>query len=379
MGPHPSGACDPEDGQAVRPALIEYLRERLNDPVLDFAEVPARVLGGNETWVYAFRLARPPDPAWQLPLILRILRPHLDPESVRAEGVLQRLLAEQGFPVPEVLDFDLRPARLGGPFQIMTRVPGTPLLHGFDDPAEREGQGLFFQQLRAGLGNLVFGPWTRLLAETHARLHELDATGLPDRLRDAGTDPGFYGLDRRLDGIEACVDDHRLEGLRPSLDWLRNHRPGADVALSICHGDLFANQVFAEGARITGVIDWSRGLLAPAELDVGLVVTGMDCVALEIPVPAAWVAEGAHRMIASGFLRRYRRLRFVDPDRLRYGGALRCVEMLVDVSRLRRIRSGLAEGLAAANPYDSRRGVGLLSRYLRRAVGVSVSLPEAVA
>jgi len=363
----------------VRRALIGHLRARLGDPSLAFSEPPARILGGDHTWVYRFRLARPPDPAWQPPLVLRILRPHLDPESVRAESVLHRLLAGGGLPVPEVLDFPVEPGRLGGPYQIMTRVPGAPLLHGFDDPSERGGEGLFLQQLRAGMGKLLFGPWPHLLAEAHARLHALDAAGLAEGLRDAGADPDWFGLGRRLDQLDARVHEHRLEGLRPGLEWLRSHRPGPDAGRSICHGDLFANQVFAQAGRITGVIDWSRALVPPPELDVGIVATGMDCVALEIPVPLAWVAEGAHRFVASGFLHRYRRLRPVDPDRLRYGGALRCVEMLVDVSLLRLARRGGGGGRLGVNPYDSRRGVGLLAGYLRRTLGESVSLPPTVA
>jgi aminoglycoside phosphotransferase (APT) family kinase protein len=372
----PSAACDPADPAAVRHALIGYLLSRLGEPALDFADPPARILGGDHTWVHGFRLTGPVAPPWRAPLILRILRPTLDPESVRAETVLHGVLADQGYPVPEVLDFELAPARLGGPFQIMTRVPGAPLLHGFDDPDERGGEGLFSQQLRAGLGKMLFSPWPRLLAETHARLHELDTSDLPARLRGAGSDPTWFDLERRLATLRERIDHHALDGLRPVADWLRGQRPGPDVALRVCHGDLFANQVLAERGRVSGVIDWSRATLAPAELDVGVVAVGMDCVALEIPVPLAQLAEGAHRLIASGFRRAYRRRRRVDPRWFRYGGAFRCAEMLVEVSILRLVRSGRVEGSPGPNPYDSRRGVRLLARYLRRAVGVAVSVPE---
>lgn len=370
MQEKPSRFCDPQDAAAVSKGLITHLRAHLGDASVTFAEQPTRILGGNQTWVYGFRLAAPGG-TWGSPLILRILRGSVDPETVRAESILHRVLLEQGFPVPEVLDFNLAPEQLGGPFQIMTRVRGAPLLHGFDDPEERQGEGLFLQHLRAGLGNALFGPWPRLLAETHARLHALDAEPLVARLRDAGSDPGWFGLERRLAQVETRIEQHDLDGLRPALDWLRKSQPRPETPLSICHGDLFPNQVLSEGGEVTGVIDWSRAVLAPAAVDVGLVSVGMDCVVLELPAPLSPMAEAVHRRVASGFVRRYRRLRPLEPELFRFGGALRCVEMLIEVSILRLARSGRFDGDPGPNPYDSKRGVDRLLRYLRRVMGIA--------
>ena len=49
---------DPSCPHQVAAALAAWLRCTLEAPALDFAEPPRRLLGGNRTFVYAFRLAR---------------------------------------------------------------------------------------------------------------------------------------------------------------------------------------------------------------------------------------------------------------------------------------------------------------------------------
>ena len=82
-------------GQApdsIERPLHELLRARLARPELDFAEKPTRLLGGNHTFVYTFRLSGAPDP-WNRPLVLRMLRAHRVADEVVFESALQNALS----------------------------------------------------------------------------------------------------------------------------------------------------------------------------------------------------------------------------------------------------------------------------------------------
>jgi hypothetical protein len=60
--------------------LLEYLRSTLGDATLDYAEPPARIVGGYDTAIYALRLTAAPG-EFGRPLILRVFRD--DTEAVR--------------------------------------------------------------------------------------------------------------------------------------------------------------------------------------------------------------------------------------------------------------------------------------------------------
>ena len=71
--------------------LLEYLRARLGDPALDFAEAPASVSGGFDTRIFAFRL-RGAARAYAGPLILRLFGARDHPARALREAVTQNEL-----------------------------------------------------------------------------------------------------------------------------------------------------------------------------------------------------------------------------------------------------------------------------------------------
>lgn len=95
---------------------------------------PTRIYGGFDTAIFGFTLDAVP-PQWQGPLILRFSRPGVDPQRVKLETVVQNTLAGMGYPAPAVLETELDPDILGGPFMVMRRVRGQTLAH------EAEGLG----------------------------------------------------------------------------------------------------------------------------------------------------------------------------------------------------------------------------------------------
>jgi aminoglycoside phosphotransferase (APT) family kinase protein len=345
MSTWPSNEMDPEQSQTLAPALLGLLRARLGEQV-EFEEAPRRLLGGNQTFVHAFRLART-KPPWDAPLVLRILRPHRDESEVLFETVVQNALAPLA---PRVLLYDLDPTLLGGAFQIMERAPGRALLMG-EVGQDTQGLGML-RTFVVGCREAAFGAWPRLLAETHARLHALPSEPMVHALDAVGMGERV-SLARRIDRIEGPVEELGLVELRPAVAWLRESEPTLPGERVVCHGDLFPNQVFVESGRVTQVIDWADVILAPQEYDVGTICAGIE----SLPLPGLGALQ---RNLAQRFRSSYERLRPVDPKAFRFGAVARIGRTMVSLA-LHKAGRG-----PAPVPYDRPGGARRLSTQLRR-------------
>ena len=345
MSTRPSGEIDPGQSQTLAPALLGLLRARLGEQT-GFEEAPRRVVGGNQTFVHTFRLART-KPPWDGPLILRILRPHRDDAEVLFETVVQNTLAPLA---PRVLLHDLDPTLLGGAFQIMERARGRALLMG-EVGQDTQGLGML-RTIASGFGEAAFGAWPRLLAETHARLHALPTESLLNALDGVGMGEQV-NLARRIDRIEGPAEELGLTELHPVVAWLRENEPTLPGQRVICHGDLFPNQVFMENGHVTQVIDWADVTLAPPEFDLGVICAGIE----SLPLPGLGALQ---RNLARRFRSSYERLHPVDPETFRFGAVARIGCTMVSLA-LHRTGRG-----PAPVPYDRRGGARRLSAHLKR-------------
>ena len=332
-------------------ALAAHLRRTLGAPGLSFAERPEPLRGGNRSFVYGFRLAGVQAP-FDTPLVLRILRDGAG--DVRREATLHDALLAQGFPVPCILAHCEGDEILGGPFQILERLSGEPLLRGFD-ASEQVSAGLWGPSLR-NLGHALFGAWPEALAGIHARLHRLDPHAVREALDRAGFDPRESGLETCVAKLESSVGALGLDGLGRGVSWLRHGLRRLPGSLALCHGDLFPNQVFATDTALSGVLDWSDALLAPPEIDLGITKAGLETLPI-LAGPWTRTSRSLLRHLARRFLSAYAARRSVEPTALRFGEALRCVSGLVAIAE----RRGAAGGRSARpNPYDSAAGVRAL-------------------
>ncbi len=347
---------DPRCPNEVADALLGYLRSSLQLPGLGWGDPPERLHGGCQTYVYGFRLdgAHPP---FDGRLVLRMIRGTRNDINVRVEAIIQDTLIEQGYPTPCVLACVEDPAWLGGPFQIMERVSGRPLLLDDFDPEA----GSILSSLLHNLGSAreeLFGDWPRRLAHLHADLHELDAGALCAALHAAGHPPSWVSLEGRLARLEASVRESSVDALLPALEWLHDMRPGPDTKTSILHGDFFPNQVLRDGAAISGVIDWSDTLIGPAEIDVGIVKAGLMTLPLPLPSFLKRPGERLTKWFADRFVSAYAESRPIDERWLVYGEVLRCFCCLVAVdSRRRALAAGSRAENIPFNPFDHPSGV----------------------
>ena len=90
------------DENQIKESVLEHIRAERSVPSLSFAEDPARLMGGFDTLVYAFRLAgAPTDLAG--PLVLRVFPGPGGVGQASKEAIFQNAVASSGFPVPKVI------------------------------------------------------------------------------------------------------------------------------------------------------------------------------------------------------------------------------------------------------------------------------------
>jgi aminoglycoside phosphotransferase (APT) family kinase protein len=287
-------------------------------------------------------------------LILRVLNLIHDPVRALRERATQNALAALGYPVPRVLSACADRAPLGAGFLVMERAAGRPLL-----AARRTGVG-------------------RTLAETHARLHALNAEALLRALDDEGRAAGWsfdrdaVGFESHLASLERRIRQAGLTGLADGMRWLLTRQPAERAARVICHGDFHPQNLLAEGGRVTAVLDWPNVVVAPPEYDVAMtraILTQSPINLLPVPVALRPLAAAGRRLVAARYVAVYRRLRPLDRTRLPYAEAAACMRGLVRAAEAR------VAGDATANPLDlSSYGERLAARF-GRASGVPVALP----
>ncbi len=356
---------DPADADQIEAALCGALAERLDSVDVELEGPPERLYGGNQSWVWAFAL-RGGKPPFDGPLVLRILRPHVNPATVRREACLHDALRSADYPVPAVLLHAAGGEPFGRAYQVIPRLSGRPMILG-DLDSEDVNRLRTLWVLLPELGRTLFGAWPGQLATLQRRLHTIDAPLIADALAGDGFDPEELALVRHLAQLRAEVEELSLAELAPALDWLESRLPDTDLRL--CHGDFFPNQVFMHGAAVEGVIDWSEAIFAPVEFEVGVVVAGL----VTLPVPTGPPLRALVRRLARQYLSAYDEQHRLDPERLRWAEACRCIALLVSVARNRAARAGSSLHHEIPHPYDSATGVRLLTNHLWQKTGQALS------
>src|SRR5262249_61516588 len=102
--------------------LLRHLRGHLGTSSLDYAESPARILGGFDTFIYGFSLRGAPGHLSGR-LILRLYRTDTDPRQACFESTLQNVLAAGGYPSPPGFLVGGAGGGLGPAFVVMPRGP----------------------------------------------------------------------------------------------------------------------------------------------------------------------------------------------------------------------------------------------------------------
>jgi aminoglycoside phosphotransferase (APT) family kinase protein len=350
---------------AITKRLLYHLTRAFGCPDAVYLVEPVRIQGGFDAAIFGFTLDRVP-PHLAGPLILRLGHANADPGRVKLETVVQNTLAEMGFPAPRVMVTESDPGVLGGPFMVMTRLPGQPLAHGIEGFG---AESSLIRQLQL-LFNLptilarIIDQWV----DMQIRLHRLPAEPLLRAVTTAGIDVGAITLEGQFARLRTIVERYALTGLEPGLAWLNNHRLPQPREAVICHGDFHPLNILADKNQPTGVIDWANAVIAEPAMDVGSAIANISAVPLSLP----WALRVAAHTVIGAALRRYKRayreLRHLDDQAVLYYEVFRAVAQLVWVGRAR------ATGSVGGGAFHSGAGVGNLIALIRKLSGVSLRL-----
>lgn len=334
-----------EAGFATR--LLAELSAVLGQPIA-YAAPPQQLTGGFDTTVYGFALAQAPVP-FDVPLVIRLFA---EGEGHRAAGeaALQNAVAAQGYPAPRALHVSKDGGLLARPYLVMPRAAGAPLIKA--------------SPLRMAA----------MLADTHARLHDLDPAPVRQALLDAGARDLPTGLDGWLAEAAAEMETRGMEPLLPAFAWLRDNRP-KEAGLAICHLDFHPLNLLADQGGVTAVIDWANAGFGDPAADVGTtrVLLTLPPASLE-PLPA-FVLQLLRRWLAWRYTRAYQRRRRVSPKAVRYYEALRCFQAARHLS-LRRLAEARGEAANAAGyAWSDPATLARIRRRFRQLTQVPLVLP----
>ena len=317
-------ALDPADAGAVEAALASFLADHLGVPSVSFAEPPAPVLHGWDTYVYLFRLDAASGaltPEWTRALVLRIYADQERWGSAEAETAIQRFVVDRGFPAPRPLALVDAAGPFGLPFMIMDRLPG-----------------------RTMVDYVGFNP-TRLpktfagMAALHARLHRLPVEGWPL------PDDGAPLVDRLLALLRDDAERLGVNEADSAIDWLEQHRAAVvPEERSLCHGDFHPLNILVESVDRMSVVDWGMAMVGDRHSDVA------NALALVRLVPTGSIGGRAQQAVvglarrwaARRYLAAYRALLPLEVARLRYWETFHAVRWWVAFSVF------LSQGSAAA-------------------------------
>jgi aminoglycoside phosphotransferase (APT) family kinase protein len=209
----------------------------------------------------------------------------------------------------------------------------------------------------------------RLWDEAQTRLQALPVSDFVDRIERAGISRETFIFDANFASLRASAEEFGLEGLRPAIDWLIQHRPTRSQTAVISHGDFQPLNVLADNGRLTGVIDWVKTTIADPAFDYGAAMAILATVPIHAPAVLSRVMRAFMNNLARTHSRQCRSVPDSDAA-LRYYQVFNCLVQMVTVGRNR------AQGKMTHGAYNSPVGVANLVNHVHLLSGIQVSLPS---
>jgi len=337
-------------------ALERVLADHFGSPIALRAE-PSPISGGFWASIYGFEIAGGESGGSSIPhewlgrLVLRVM-----PNRERAvhEIIVQRAVADTGFPTPPVLHDGYDDA-LGGAFMIMPYATGKPPMAGL------------------GPGSLLSVPrlLRRLpvqLAEVAVQLHAVDPEPIRLALEQGGLGGRVDGAQSRLEAVRfaAEIDSGGFDQL---LTWFEQRRPH-DPPLVLCHGDLHPFNLLIDDDGRTTVLDWTNAELMPREFEIGFTAGLVRCAPIKVPRVVRPLVRRLTAWMAQRFIETYERTTTIDAERVAWYEALQHSRCLAEVVTA---RIGLSNVVDANHPFET--SAAAMTVRLAELTGVTISLP----
>lgn len=294
-------------------ALLSRLKAELGMPGLSYREAPQRLTGGYDTVVMRFVLDGGPAP-WSGQLVARIFADSPDATRAKREAAVHEAVSGQGYPAPAVLHCS-EATTSPGAFLVMPLVEGVTL--------------------RAAMGSpRTLWKSAAMMAQWHARLHALDASGLaPDERSAAMADwPRMLSEQAKAAGVA---------GYEAALEWAHRNAPTTGRR-SILHLDFHPGNMMIADGKVTGVLDWANGTTGDPAADVGTTMALLTMGPVEAPAAVTPVLNVIRKWLARRYAAEYLKLNPLPPESIRYYEARRCLTAMLHVA-IRRAGATLGE------------------------------------
>ena len=317
-----------------------------------FAEPPVPMNGGFWAKIYAFELdAPPPDLAGRL--VLRVM-PNGD--AALRETIVQRAVAEQGYPTPRVV-LDGFETELGGGFMVMEWAEGAV-------PLGSLGLGSALLRLPKTIRGVA-----RQLSVAAAQLHDLDPQPIREQFEAAGIDNASLGVEARLNEIRVAAAA-QFAGFEELLAWLDHRRPALTPEV-VCHGDIHPFNMLVTEDESFSMLDWTNAHLCRREYDVGFTSALLHCAPLEVPPVARRPVAAITASLARRFIDAYRRMAPVNLDVVEWFETLQYARSLAAVATAPLVNDGI---VGPGHPF--RVSAPAMIRQVEMIAGVTIDLPS---
>ncbi|MFX0031006.1 MAG: phosphotransferase family protein [Candidatus Hermodarchaeota archaeon] len=283
--------------------LITYLRDRLNDSMIDYDSPLTLLPGGFQTYIYRFKLNGVREELSKS-LILRLYPQFYGTRNAIWESVVQNVLVSEGFPVAQAYFTCTDMSILGGAFFIMDFLPGKPMMI---EPIETI---------------------PKMLGKTHAALHSIDPEPLIESLSEQGIDKHMWRQGILFDWLKEKANERPW--IREGVDWLIKNRPPESKRLTVCHGDFHPLNILIQDGKVTGVLDWGNFLISDPILDIAntivVITVAIKHFASVLYPSVDW------QLFVEEYLDAYRSKRILDCTHLDYYRVMKSVKSLIQAS-----------------------------------------------
>jgi aminoglycoside phosphotransferase (APT) family kinase protein len=219
------------------------------------------------------------------------------------EARIQKLVRQQGVPVPEVLAVCEDESVLGVPFYVMSFLEGTIITDSI--PANLAS----IAQRVATSGTVI---------DTLVQLHQVDVSA--GELATFGRPDGY--LHRQVERFSTLWDVNTTRNL-PEVamigHWLERNTPTSQAA-AVIHGDFrTGNLMFASEspARVVAILDWEMATVGDPLADLGyLTATYAEAGSFVTPLELTSVTREAGYLTRAQLISRYRERMDLDLDAL---------------------------------------------------------------
>ncbi|MFT3728538.1 MAG: phosphotransferase [Terricaulis sp.] len=347
------------DHTEIAERLRAYLRARSGDQDLAYAQPLVELTGGFDANIFSFSL-HTADLSLSGPLVLRLFDLERPPALARKEAAVQNALAAMGYPAPHITIQESDSDVLGGAFLIMPRLGGQHLAAAFSR-LSRERHSVSW----------VIGAMLEIMREcrdiwddAQQRLHALDPDDFLARIEAAGLSRQNFSVDAELARFKAKIPSEYAAAFAPGFAWLEQNKPPVEER-AICHGDLQPLNVLADGAELSGVLDWGATVVGHPAVDYGAVLAIMATA----PTPGPWMTRPLIRLLMNKLARDHARPYFA-----RHKGGRTALRYFAAYNNMSQLASAAAPRGTEGGAFRSAKGVRNLVACFRRYTNVRLNV-----